>query len=113
MRAGCVSCVGWAPPVERDRSVRWGDMLQRMAKAIMFGTLDDRSAIYLSHRRVHRRWPDLRHQPRFSDRMAFRRLHPRPEFTLLADKIGVRDYVEVLVYAHRSKPVRGVKLSHS
>jgi hypothetical protein len=49
--------------------------------------------VYVTHYRVHGRLPDLAGSGWFSDRIAYRRLHPQPIFSRLTDKLAVRDFV--------------------
>lgn len=48
----------------------------------------------LQFRRVHRYWPNFVHPRSFSEKLWSRMLHERdPKFTLISDKLRVRDYV--------------------
>lgn len=62
-----------------------GKLIRRYASDALF--------VNLTHFRVHGRLPDLAGGRRFTDRMAYRRLHPQPAFAPLTDKLAVRDYV--------------------
>src|SRR4051794_16908276 len=83
-------------------------MFKSVAKKILADYVDDRSLVYFTHFAVHRRLPDLRRQRSFSDRMAFRKLYPQPEFERLTDKIHARDYVRARVGERYLVPLYGV-----
>jgi hypothetical protein len=68
-------------------------MLKKLALKLLPRRARDFVSVYRSHSAAHGRFPDLKHQPTFSDRMAFRRLFPQPIFAALTDKVQVRDFV--------------------
>jgi hypothetical protein len=70
--------------------------------------LTDTAFVFQNHFRAHRRFPDIKKQRRFTDRMAFRRLYPSAIFTPLSDKVQVRDYVMELVGENYLIPLLGV-----
>lgn len=70
--------------------------------------LPDAAFVFQNHFRAHRRFPDLKRQRRFTDRMAFRRLYPSAAFTPLSDKVHVRDYVQEIAGDHYLIPLLGV-----
>jgi hypothetical protein len=82
---------------KRDSSTLYREeKMIRMLMNYIEPHLTDTAFVFQNHFRAHRRFPDLRTQRRFTDRMAFRRLYPSPLFTPLSDKIQVRDYVKEL-----------------
>jgi hypothetical protein len=80
-------------------------MLRSSAKRLISRYAGDLVNIYLTHYRVHHRIPDLKNQPSFTDRIAFRRLYPQPHFAPLTDKVKVRDYVRERVGEQYLVPV--------
>lgn len=67
--------------------------LMREMRKWLIKRLDDRKFVLLGHRLAHGRFPDLRKQELFSDRIAYRRLYPQPSFGVLSDKFLVRRFV--------------------
>ncbi len=62
-----------------------GKLFRRHASDALF--------VHVTHFRVHGRLPDLAGARRFTDRIAYRRLHPQPAFGPLTDKLEVRGFV--------------------
>ena len=75
------------------RKIAQERLLHGRARKVLFRCMSDKAIVYLTHYLVHGHLPDFRHQPSFSERIAFRRLFPQPVFTILSDKVRVREYV--------------------
>lgn len=78
--------------------------LNRGVTAIRYGVLHgvkyflpDAVFLFLSHRRRVGRFPHLRNPSTFNEIILDRCLHPEPIWSILADKLAVRDYVKATV----------------
>ncbi|EEA04229.1 conserved hypothetical protein [Burkholderia sp. H160] len=79
-------------------------ILNKGVAAIHFGVLHgvkyflpDAVFLFLSHRRRVGRFPHLRNPATFNEIILDRCLHPDPLWSILADKLAVRDYVKATV----------------
>jgi hypothetical protein len=87
-------------------------ILNKSAAAISFGVLHgvkyflpDAVFLFLSHRRRVGRFPHLRNPSTFNEIILDRCLHPDPLWSVLADKLAVRDYVKATVGEKHLIPV--------
>jgi TupA-like ATPgrasp len=78
--------------------------LKKGASAIRYGVLHgvkyflpDSVFLFLSHRRRVGRFPHLRHAATFNEIILDRCLHPDPLWSVLADKLAVREHVKARV----------------
>ncbi|OHV07796.1 ATP-grasp fold amidoligase family protein [Kushneria phosphatilytica] len=70
--------------------------------------LPDRQYVSMVYRREFGYWPRLTRPRTFNEKMCRRRVHPDPVFTLLSDKVKVRDYVRATVGEQYLVPCYGV-----
>jgi hypothetical protein len=74
-----------------------GDSIGTLYSGVLHGVkyfLPDSAFLFLSHRRRVGRFPNLRKPATFNEIILDRCLHPDPLWSVLADKLAVRDYVK-------------------
>lgn len=59
--------------------------------------LPDKLCVAFAYRRTFGKFPNLSHPQTFNEKICYRRLHPEPIFSLLSDKVRVREYVELTI----------------